>query len=299
MQTITPMSATDDQIELIRGLSYAALETAIADLNLSNIRAQRVIEGGDEIAANLRNAITATLDGFLAVANLEGETRPRYEYPKGFRPLEVTEQTRRLRQVFPSLGLASERIAQGKSLGDADGWFAIPKWQTLGATYQQALEEVLAKIAETRTDGFHNRRKGHLGPDHLRQTERTKIAFERLSTEQGGFDILLLPAQFGILHRGQSVCDARSVFRANEFGLGAFAVAIMILLHPERFGKYEDLCVDCAGDDYGPDFGGEFTHAPIFRWRDGMLIFDAYGTCLAHEYFGSASGFGSQYHTIA
>jgi len=47
-------------------------------------------------------------------------------------------------------------------------------------------------------------------------------------------DILVVPAQFGLRHRGRSVRRVREVMNANEFGLGVFAIGIMLLTHPER-----------------------------------------------------------------
>jgi hypothetical protein len=257
--------------------------------------AQRVIEHGDEFAAAIREAaMTSLKDLSVTDKYKDEEVESSYVYPKGFTLKGMTEQTNRLRELFPGIGFANEKLAEGQLPQHAEGWVAIPKWQTLGATYQEALEKVLAKIAETRTDGFQNYREGELGPDYLRQNERTKAAFDKLAGEQEGFDILVVPAQFGLRHRGRSVRRAREVFQANEFGFGAFAVAIMILLHPERFGKYEDLCVDCAGDEYAPGAVGDFSRAPVFGWGGGELEFGAGWADDAIDDFGSVSGFGSQ-----
>ena len=58
------------------------------------------------------------------------------------------------------------RSCYGAVPANAEGWFAIPKWQTFTPTYGEAVEKVLAKVNETRT--FKNWREGGLGPDHLK-----------------------------------------------------------------------------------------------------------------------------------
>jgi len=112
--------------------------------------------------------------------------------------------------------------------------------------------------------------------------------------EQSDHDILVVPAQFGLRHRGRSARRARAAFEANEFGLGAFAVGIMILMHPERFTNFKDLCVDCSGDEYAPDGGGDFSDMPYFLLGDGRLRFGTFRASDASDVFGTVSAFGSQ-----
>ena len=78
---------------------------------------------------------------------------------------------------------------------------------------------------------------------------------------------------------------------SSEFGLDAFAVGIMLLTHPERLVAYEDLWIDCAGDEYLPDADGQFEYAPCFLFIDGKGKFDAGWFGDALEGCGSASGF--------
>ena len=104
-------------------------------------------------------------------------------------------------------------------------------------------------------------------------------------------DILVIPAQFGFRHRGKSVRRARETFYDNEFGLGAFAVGTMLLTHPEREVEWEQLHIDCSGDEYSPDADGQFVGTPFFNWFDGKLRFGVDWTVDANERYGSASGF--------
>jgi hypothetical protein len=81
---------------------------------------------------------------------------------------------------------------------------------------------------------------------------------------------------------------------ANEFGLGAFAIGIMILTHPERLQHYDDLWIDCAGDEFAPDADGVFSRSPYFEFDGGRVEFGSGWVDDAHDYCGSASGLVSQ-----
>jgi hypothetical protein len=87
---------------------------------------------------------------------------------------------------------------------------------------------------------------------------------------------------------------AREVMNANECGLsecglGAFAIGIMLLCHPERLKHYDDLWIDCAGDEFAPDADGVFSESPYFRFLDDGVRFDARVVGHARDYYGSAS----------
>jgi hypothetical protein len=220
------------------------------------------------------------------------EVESSYAYPKGYKVKGITEQTNILRQLFPGIGFADEKIAEQPLPPNAEGWFAIPKWQTVAATYGEAVEKVLAMIASKRK--FYNYRDGQLGAEYLRQHAKTVKMFQKLGDEQKDHDILVVPAQFGLRHKGRSVRRAREVFAANEFGLGAFAIGIMLLTHPEREVQWEQLHVDCAGDEFAPDADGDFSGAPVFGFDDGGVEFHAHWFGRADEDCGSASAFVSQ-----
>jgi hypothetical protein len=197
---------------------------------------------------------------------------------------------KRLVELFPSIGGYGEN-ADSLALSDgAEGWFAIPRWEKIAPTYGEAVQKVLDLIKQTRSGKFYNYREGQLGPDRLKQSDRTAAAFEKLGEEQGD-DILIVPAQFGIKHRGRSVRRAREVFAGNEFGLGAFAIGIMLLTHPERLAHYDDLYIDCAGDEFRPDDEREFSFAPFFYFSGGGVGFDVNGVVGAYDGYGSASAF--------
>jgi hypothetical protein len=220
------------------------------------------------------------------------EVQSSYAYPKDYKVKGITEQTNILRQLFPGIGNAEEKIAEQPLPPNAEGWFAIPKWQTMAATYNEAVLKVLAMIASKRK--FYNYREGALGADYLREHARTAKMFHTLAAQQKDYDILVVPAQFGMRHRGRSVRRAREVFTMSEFGLGAFAVGIMLLTHPEREIQWGQLHVDCSGDEYSSAAFGKFNEAPVVLFGDGEVKFDADWFDGADGRYGSASAFLAQ-----
>ena len=180
------------------------------------------------------------------------EVPSSYGYPTGYKPKAITEQLDRLRELFPGIGTADEKLAEQAPPLYAEGWFAIPRWEKLADTYGEALARVLELIAKSREGEFRNVEKftREYPPRSLLQTERTDMMLKTLGEQQGDHDVLVIPAQFGFRHRGRSVRRARGVFTANEFGLGALAVGIMLLTHPERLMDIDDLGINCAGDEY-------------------------------------------------
>lgn len=247
-----------------------AAERALKETGLDKDGLQKLIENGDEFQSRIVTAVRE-----LSVSNqyADEETESSYGYLSGYKPKGITEQTNILRQLFPGVGFADEKLAEGQLPPNAEGWFAIPRWEKIAPTYGEAVQKVLDLIKQTRNGAFYNYRDGQLGPQYLRQSQKSAKAFQKLGDEQKDHDILVVPAQFGLRHRGRSVRRAREVMNANEFGLGAFAVGIMILTHPERLMNYDDLWIDCAGDEFAPDADGGFSESPFFEFFGDLVEF--------------------------
>lgn len=219
------------------------------------------------------------------------EVRSRYTYPKGYKVKGITAQISILKQLFPGIGCANEVLVGQPRPPHTEGWFAIPRWQALAPTYGEATEKVLAKIESKRK--FLNCRNGQFGEDHLRQRSKTAKMFQKLSDEQEGCDILVVPAQFGDSLKGRSVRRARQIFMPNEFGLGIFAIGIMLLTHPERLVRRGQLHLDDAGDEFSLRGDGDFSSALAFYYDFGVVKLDAYWHGSTIECHGTASGFVS------
>ncbi len=169
-------------------------------------------------------------------------------------------------------------------------FFAQFDWRQIASTYSEAVQKVLDTIKQTR-NGFENYREGQIDEKRIRQLARTQKFFAYIAKAQGNPDIQIVPAQFGIRHRGRSVRCAREVCLNNELGLGAFAVGIMILTHPERLMNYDDLWIDCGGDEFDdPDSDVRFDRAPYFRFCGDGVEFGARWFGGARGHCGSASG---------
>ncbi len=277
-------------------------EAAYDKSGLDDARAQRLNENGDELKKGLKELIER-----LSATNqfAREEVRSSYTYPseyKGLKPIGV--QVDILAGIFGlSLGYTSdyiEKVLPTLELPNgADGWFAIPSIDAVAKRfftdvtdpderYSRAVNLVIEKIAASRK--LYNWREGKLDAKRLRQHVRTVQMLEAIAEKQQG-DILIIPAQFGIRHRGRSVRRAREVFVANEFGLGAFAVGCMILTHPERLVRWEQLHMDCAGDEFAPGADGVFGRAPIFDFSGDGVEFSTRHVSLAYGCYGSVSGF--------
>jgi len=219
-------------------------------------------------------------------------------------PKSIEEQVEILRGLFPELGDATynKTIAQQPLPEHAEGWFAIPSIDALAAKYFpevtdsdqkycQAVQLVLDKIAISRL--FFNYYEDEITPDYLHQHPRTLKAFSKLTKVQKGYDILIIAVQLGSLHQGCSVSQAREDFMPNEFGLGIFAVGIILLTHPDRFVswlEWDNLHIDCPGDEIFPEANWFFPDAPCFVFGDGIEL---NSRCVGDdlESFGSASAF--------
>ena len=289
MTTQSITSITDGQKKQYKRFVEDAADKALAKAGLDKDGIQRLIENGDEFQSRIVTGIRE-----LSVSNhfANEEVWSSYAYSKDYKVKGITEQTNILRKLFPGIGFADEKLADQPLPPNAEGWFAIPKWEKFAPTYGEAVEKVLAMIGSKRK--FYNYRDGQLGTEYLRQHAKTAKMFQKLGDEQKDHDILVVPAQFGLRHKGRSVRRAREVFAANEFGLGAFAIGIMLLTHPEREVQWEQLHVDCAGDEFSPDADGDFSLAPLFRFGGGRVRFGARWCGSAGGDYGSASAFVSQ-----
>jgi len=285
-------TVTDGQKKQVKRFTEDVVDRAIAEGFLDKDSIQKLIENGNEFQADITASIKMhSLSNQFA----DEEVESNYGYLSGYKPKGITEQTNILRQLFPGVGFADEKLAQQPLPPNAEGWFAIPRWQSVAKTYNEAVQKVFDLIKKQRKGNFHNYRKGEIGETYLRQHERTVKKLQTLGDQQTGFDILVVAAQFGLRHRGRSVRRAREVFAGNEFGLGAFEIGCMILTHSERLASYDDLWIDCAGNEYAPDGDGGCSRAPYFSFDDDRIEFGTGWVHYAYEHYGSTSGFLSQY----
>lgn len=225
-----------------------------------------------------------------------------YTYPKKYKgPKPIVEQVNIIATMFgldPTQALEFAKNLPTLPEG-SEGWFAIPKVSVVAKKYFPEIADIAeqycevvklvhTKLADSRS--FYNYRNGEIIPSKLRQHARTVDFLEHLEAEQQG-DILIIAAQYGMRHRGKSVRRARKTFASNEFGLGAFAIGCMALVHPERYVSWKELDTDCAGDEFAPDAGGDFSGSPFFYFNDDKLEFRTRDVSSADGFYGSVSAF--------
>lgn len=286
---LTSETMTDDERKQLTRLAEDAMAEALRVVNPSHAAAQRVQTHADEIMKAILEKVRelSTADEFK-----DEEVVSKCGYVSGYQnPKRIVEQNELLKQTFPGIGFADESLARRPVPEGAEGWFAIPRWESLAPSYGEAVERVLTCLSQRCGGNCINYREGKLGNRYFRQRDATRAAFQKLGEEQRGCDILTVAAQFGLLHRGRSVRRAREQMRVNEFGLGAFAVGIMLLTHPTRLQHYDDLWIDCAGDEYSPEADGKFENSPYFGYYGGWLEFQTGRFEDANDLYGSASGF--------
>jgi ribosomal protein S16 len=286
-----------------KGLHAVGLFEAVYNKSkLDEARAQRLNERGGELQDGIAKLIAE-----LSVSNqyANEEVRSSYTYPKEYKgPKPIADQIKALAKIFdldPSHAIEFAKNLPTLPEG-AEGWFAIPSVDALAKKhfpevtdpvqkYCQAVQLVHAKIAASRS--FYNYREGQITPAQLRVHARTAHALDLIAETQKG-DILIVAAQLGMRHRGKSVRRAREVFVANEFGLGSLVVGSIVLTHPERLVRWEELDMDCSGDEFSPEADGDFSRSPDFFFLDGVVEFGTRFVDRPRAHFGSVSGFLSQ-----
>ncbi|MFH1047340.1 MAG: hypothetical protein V1738_03485 [Patescibacteria group bacterium] len=173
-------------------------------------------------------------------------------YPDEYGIRSVAEQVTILRQLLGQTNLTyDESVAERQLPPNAEGWFAVVRWEILGLTYGEAVLRILAAIKSTRPfwiqvsrDKFEN--------DYFQQCAETAQAFQKISAEQAGQDILIVPCQFGARYDERTHIRNKLTWPESddhEFPLDSFSVGCMLLTHPERLlWWFKHHYIVCLGD---------------------------------------------------
>lgn len=274
--------------ELLGNAVHDACLTAMGQLDIE--RAQAVLEADSSLKSEVTEAVTELIQRHTGTNRYkEEEVGSNCPYPPTYRVLPMAAQATVLKNLFPRLQGCHEKLARRDPPQGAEEWFAIPRWQALASSYNEAVEMVIGVLASKRR--FSNRIADRMGEKYLRQTERTKLAETILGEQQQGNDILVVAAQAGMLHRGYSARRTRVVMASNEFGLGAFAVACLLLAHPDRLSNGETLMIDCCGDEYSTRGDFTFDRIPLFDYDLSGTEFSVFYNDRARNQWGSPTGF--------
>lgn len=256
------------------GLNFLSLcELVYTRADLSPEQARRLLQRRDDFQYQLRTLVMKMVEANLYDHEIKVS---HYTYPDDYRAKPIDEQIKMIAAQFGIDG--SQALAYAENLPPlpvgAEGWFAVPRWEAIASSYGGAVERALNLLSQQRS--FVNLCAGQITDEHIRMWP-DPAALQRLDIRQTG-DIMIFAAQFGMRHRGRSVRLVREMRLANEFGLGALAVAAMLLVHPERVNSEADLGIDCAGDNFyliddDGDVSAESVWHPIFFFHEGTLKF--------------------------
>jgi hypothetical protein len=265
-----------------------AYKTALEQLDRHS--AQSVLEMDKKLKREVASAVVEIIHRHTVSDKYKDEeVGSNRVYPPTYRVRPVEAQVTELKKYFPKLGSCLEKLGRRSLPEGAENWFAIPRWQAMAETYNQAVEAAIAVLSTKRK--FQNRIVGRLGPTYLRQSERSRLAEKILGEQQEGNDILVVGAQAGMLHRGSSARRTRVAMAGNEFGLGVFAFVCMLLTHPERLSTGDTLMIDCSGDEYSVRGDCTFDRVPLFDYDMAGIEFSIFYDDRARNLWGTPTGF--------
>ncbi|MGA2217019.1 MAG: hypothetical protein ABSG51_02985 [Terracidiphilus sp.] len=285
-------NTTEAQNRLLQEFLGAALQdayrTAIEQLDRQS--AQAVLDMDKKLKSEVADRVVEIIQRHTISDKFKDEeVGSNRSYPPTYRVRPVEAQVTALKKLFPSLGSCNEKLARRPLPEGAEAWFAIPRWQALAPTYNEAVEILIGVLGTKRR--FSNRIIGKLGEKYLRQSERSKLAEKILAEQQEGNDILVVAAQAGLLHRGSSARRTRVAMAGNEYGLGVFAFASMLLTHPERLSHADALMVDCSGDEYSVRGDYTFDRVPLFDYDMSGIEFSIFYEDRARNLWGTPTAF--------
>ena len=215
-----------------------------------------------------------------------------YEKPKS-----VTEQISIICDLFPDVQWENlhQEVGNINMPTGAEGIFATPRWQKIAPTREEAIKRVFGLILRVTSYRFCNYHHSRINQKHLRHHANTEKAFQIIGNQQKDCDFLKFHGQFGILHRGRSSRCAIEMMNVSnhgcEFGLDVFSTAIMILTHQERLKHFQDLWIDCPGDEFSEKGDGSFDSVPCFRFNLNMIEFSSRFCGGVSDRYGQPSGF--------
>lgn len=253
-----------------------------------------------------------------------------YKYPDYFRGLKsLGEQVEILSKKFDlPIGYAIDwlmtlclTLRDEPTASNHENWVALPSVDAVAKRhfpqvdpdwrYCYAVDMVCDMIKETRN--FHNYLYDKTNPSQLHQSARTIQALNIVAKVQGHVDsgywcpneILFIPVQYGMRHRGRSSRCAGEYFVGaersedmiprDEFGLGIFHGGCMALCHPERHVQEKQLHTYYPGDEVSPIGDGVlkdvFSACTAFAFEKGRLVCGSHDTSNDFESYGAVTGF--------
>jgi hypothetical protein len=270
-----------------------AADKALIAASINRDGLQQLLERGGEFQEHIIRGVKeySRNDQFTTE-----QVASNYGYPTGFRPGDLDDQIEELNKLFPDLGRPNlgllKQIKEGKmNLPDgADGWFAIPHWSKVAKSYSEAVEKVCDLLIKAHNGKFNKFLTDQLGSEYLLESTKKFDAMKKLQESQNGGTILF-PVQSGYRYRGRSVRNAGVRMSKNEFGLGFYEIAILLLTHLNRLKERHDLWIVGAGDIYSPFGDKKYPCALQFDFQAGWLGINSRPINSPEAHAGIASAF--------
>jgi hypothetical protein len=154
------------------------------------------------------------------------------------------------------------------------GWYAVPNesamarvlfpWVTNPADQHcTALAHAQARLGDDFNSCYT---PNGVSPSCLNRHPRTAEMLSRIIGQQGGSDIIVVAAQLGPGHQGESTANVQ--YTANECGMDAVSVGSILACRSNQLQPCFGM--DCGGDIFRP-YGT--PGIPFYRYRGGRIEF--------------------------
>lgn len=300
---ITPQAPSEAKIAQVLDLVRDRIrKSGIGDDGL-----QAIIEAGGEFQQDLDPILGKFADRARKQGNEYSDERDKPNPAWSYDTATLPTTKKQIQNLRKALGIKPIIIPwQGETPPEADGLIAVTSLSDLGAAFKIAdplgegygpLIEKTVELLGASVPKFVNYRKGALTNRHVRLHAAVKARWEALEAREPAVPrkvrVFLLPVNTGKLYQGFSPRNARmnALDSTNRLPLDPAAVACILIAWPERLVRYEQVFIDCSGDEYSPGGGGSFGCVPYFCFRDGALKFGCYDAGSPRDYGGTAVAF--------
>ncbi len=208
-------------------------------------------------------------------------------------PQEIREQSERLHEFFPNtVGHINHDLLQRFEnthpiLPSGAVWSVIPIWIFTGDSYENALMKVLESL-KIAYGSLKNYREDTLGNGNLRETVGKASAMQMVLEKQDTGITTLFPIHFFCDIGEQTDMNDSDPSKSIAFPIGAYEVAMALLVHREYFQSLGDVRIFCSGDQYRETHNRDSTRVPYFEFKEGKLEF---GTDFARNIPNTAMAF--------
>jgi hypothetical protein len=279
-------------IGLVQSEARKAVETQLSSANVSYEEAHKLIASSTVFQKHFKNATFA--------AFRELYLKPKHASNEYLGPEAVDHQLERIRFLFPEIGGANSAFLSKLKSGEISydpqgflekdrGFWCIPRWESIASTYSEAVRTIFTLLKESFGGKFSASASSQIDEHCLKESKYKREMMQKLFEQQGS-DVLIMEAQFGDRYAGMIAKQVRARMASNEFCLGIYEVAIMLLLAKNRFSlQHNNLGIDASGDLWRYPGSEKFVCTPFFSQRAILGVEFGCHRMLDKKYYGAAS----------